>query len=250
MIRDGLRDILAGMGASAQPVPRAMLFDAGNTLVQMNYAAIAAQLAVLGHAVTPQATRRAEWRARVRFDAAVLARPDASTESSGARAAYLELVLRELGIDDPGAAAAMAAWRERYHAPVGIFDVADPEGAEALVLAREAGLRVGVISNSNGTVRALLETLGLGRHLDFAIDSFEVGVEKPDPRIFALALARAGVAPHEAVYVGDLYSVDVLGARAAGVAAILLDPGGHWGERDCPRASGPLAAVRLVLGRG
>lgn len=213
----------------------------------MNYAAIAGQLAVLGHAVAPAAVQHAEWRARVRFDDGVLAHPGMSTESSDARAAYLRLLLHELGIGDPSTARALAAWRQTYNAPVGIFDVADPEGQAALALSRDAGLRVGVVSNSNGTARALLGALGLGGHLDFVIDSFEVGVEKPDARIFALALARAGVEPSEAVYVGDLYSVDILGARGAGLDGILLDPGGHWGQRDCPCVPDPLAAVKLAL---
>ena len=229
------------------PALRAILFDAGNTLVRMNYSAIAGQLAVLGHAVTPAAVQHAEWRARVRFDDGVLAHPGTSTESSDARAAYLRLLLHELGIGDPPTARAMAAWRQVYNAPVGIFNVADPQGSAALALSRDSGLRIGVISNSNGTARALLDTLGLGRHLDFVIDSFEVGVEKPDARIFALALQQAGVEPAEAVYVGDLYSVDVLGARAAGLEGILLDPGGHWGQRDCPCVPDPLAAVKLAL---
>ena len=224
-----------------------MLFDAGNTLVRMNYTAIARQLLALGHDVEPAVVQRAEWRARVRFDDSLLARPGTSTESRDAQTSYVELLLRELGIGDPSTARAMAEWRRTYNSPVGLFDVPDPEGEAALSLARSAGLRVGVISNSNGTVRALLESLGLGRHLDFVIDSSEVGVEKPDVRIFALALARAGVEPAEAVYVGDLYSVDVRGARAAGVEGILLDPGGHWGQRDCRLATGPLAAVRLAL---
>lgn len=51
-----------------------------------------------------------------------------------------------------------------------------------------------------------------------------MGVEKPDPRIFHLGLREAGVAPAGAVYAGDLCSVDVLGARAAGLDGILLDP--------------------------
>ena len=75
-----------------------------------------------------------------------------------------------------------------------------------------------------------------------------VGVEKPDPRIFHLALERAGVAAAEAVYVGDLYSVDVVGARAAGLSAILMDPGACWGSRDCPSVPTALAAVHHVLG--
>jgi putative hydrolase of the HAD superfamily len=232
------------------PALRAVFFDAGNTLVRMNYAAIAAQLGRLGHPVGAEAVQRAEWRARVRFDAGVLTRPGASTESGGARASYVELLLEELDIAGPATARAMTAWREAYNAPVGIFDVADPEARAALALCRGAGLTVGVISNSNGTVRALLGALGLGPHLDFVLDSSEVGVEKPDPRIFALALARAGVEPGQAVYVGDLYSVDVCGARGAGLDAILLDPGDHWGRRDCRRAAGPLAAVSLILAGG
>lgn len=233
-------------GVPARPL-RALIFDAGNTLVRMNYAAIAGQLARLGHPVEAETVQRAEWRARVRLDDGVFTHPGASTESGSARAAYVHLILEELGLGDPETARAMTVWRQSYNAPVGLFDVADPESEAALALARAAGLSVGVISNSNGTVRALLAALGLARHLDFVIDSAEVGVEKPDPRIFALALTAAAAAPSEAVYVGDLYSVDVQGARAAGLAGILLDPGGHWGPRDCPRAPGPLAAVRLAI---
>jgi len=107
----------------------------------------------------------------------------------------------------------------------------------------------GVISNSNGTIDSLLQALGLRPYLDFVLDSGVVGVEKPDPRIFRMALERAGVAPHEAVFVGDLYSIDVLGARAAGLSAILLDPGACWGERDCPAVSDVAAAVSLVTAR-
>ncbi len=226
---------------------RAVFFDAGNTLVRMNYAAIAEELAVLGHVATPEAVQHAEWRTRVRFDAGMLAHSGSSTESGAARASSVELLLEELAIADASAALAIAAWRETYNLPVGIFNVADPEAEAALALCHDAGLKVGVISNSNGTVRALLATLGFARYLDFVLDSREVGVEKPDARIFALALARADVEPGQAVHVGDLYSVDVRGARGAGVEGILLDPGGYWGQRDCRRAAGPLAAVTLAL---
>ncbi|MGH7415222.1 MAG: HAD family hydrolase, partial [Candidatus Rokuibacteriota bacterium] len=84
--------------------------------------------------------------------------------------------------------------------------------------------------------------------LHFIIDSAVVGVQKPDPRIFHLGLREAGVAPAEAVYVGDLYSVDVLGARAAGLDGILLDPRGFWAPRDCRLARGLEDAVGLALG--
>jgi putative hydrolase of the HAD superfamily len=107
-----------------------------------------------------------------------------------------------------------------------------------------------VISNSNGSVGSVLEETGLTAHLDFVIDSGVVGVEKPDRRIFELALATAKVAAADAVYVGDLYSVDVIGARGAGLQAILLDPRGHWENRDCLRARSLADAVRLALAGG
>jgi putative hydrolase of the HAD superfamily len=142
---------------------------------------------------------------------------------------------------------ALAVWRRGYNTPVGLWTEGEPEAEAALTLARARGLQTACISNSNGTVATILEGLGLGRHLDFVIDSSRVGVEKPDPRIFRIALERAGVTAAEAVYVGDLYSIDVIGARAAGMTAILMDPGACWGSRDCPSVPTALAAVQHVL---
>ena len=142
----------------------------------------------------------------------------------------------------------MAEWRARYNPPVGIFNTPEPAAATALAAARDAGLGTGVISNSNGSIASILGSFGFLPYLDFVLDSFVVGVEKPDPRIFRMALERAHVEARDAVYVGDLYSIDVLGARSAGLSAILLDPGSCWGERDCPAVPDVAAAVRLVLG--
>lgn len=228
---------------------RAVFFDAGNTLLRMNYADIATELGRHGVRVTPAEVQSAEWRARVRLDEEVFALsfPDVSTESGSIAGRYVRYLLEALGLADAGIADAVAEWRRTYNPPVGLWNTPDPHAAAALRLVRQAGLAAAVISNSNGSVRSILEALGLASHLDFVLDSSEVGVEKPDPRIFALAIARAGVAPGEAVYVGDLYTVDVRGARATGMDAILLDPGGHWGERDCERAPDVAAAVRLIL---
>ncbi len=236
------------MGSPAPRPLRAVFFDAGNTLLRMNYAVIAGELARRGVPVSPEEVQRAEWRARVRLDADLAARPPgASTESRRTAGRYLRYILEGLGVRDEGLMAAMAAWRRAYNPPVGLWNVAEPEAAAALALVAAAGLRAAVISNSNGSVRSILETLGLASALQFVVDSAEVGIEKPDPRIFGLALERAGVEPGQAVYVGDLYSVDVLGARAAGLDAVLLDPGGCWGARDCRTAPGLLAAVRLLV---
>jgi putative hydrolase of the HAD superfamily len=224
--------------------PRAVLFDAGNTLLRMNYPAIAGHLEGRGHAVSVDAIENSEFRARVRLD---LAR-GVSTEGRTAQDRYVVYLLEGLGITDSDDIEAAAGFSRSYNAPAGLFDVADRDALRALRRVKSAGLVAGVVSNSNGWVRALLDGAGLGDALDFVIDSAVVGIEKPDPRIFRLGLELAGVAAHEAVYVGDLYSVDVLGSRAAGLGAILLDPRGFWGPRDCDTARDLVEAIGLILG--
>jgi putative hydrolase of the HAD superfamily len=229
---------------------RVVFFDAGNTLLRMNYEVIAAQLAAHGVVASPEAIRRAEWEARVQLDADFAGGVASSTESATTAGRYLRYLLAGLGVADEEIVAALSRWRRAYNPPVGVWNTPEPQAPAALARVRDAGLGAAVISNSNGSVRAILGSLGLMPYLDFVLDSFEVGVEKPDPRIFQLALERAGVRPAQAVYIGDLYSVDVLGARAAGLRAVLLDPGRCWGARDCPTASDLLAAVRLILDGG
>ena len=69
------------------------------------------------------------------------------------------------------------------------------------------------------------------------IDSAHVGVEKPDPAIFRTGLDAMQVQPSESVYVGDVYAIDVLGARSVGMRAILIDPFGVYDHQDCPHIS-------------
>ena len=224
---------------------RAVIFDAGNTLLRMNYAIIAEHLGTRGRRVTAEQVEEAELRARVRLDPHLA--PGSSTESTVTHGRYLRYLLEHLEILEEDEIDAIARWRRGYNLPVGLWNRADRDAIEAVRRVRAAGLVAGVISNSNGSVRSILEETGLAAHLHFIIDSSVVGVEKPDPRIFALGLREAGVSAAEAVYVGDLYSVDVLGARGAGLDGILLDPGGFWGARDCRLARGLAEAVTLAL---
>jgi putative hydrolase of the HAD superfamily len=121
--------------------------------------------------------------------------------------------------------------------------------AEVLDRLRAAGLRLGVVSNSDGRVEEALVAAGLRDRFEVVLDSALVGVEKPDPAIFRAALDALGVAPAEALYVGDLYEVDVVGARAAGMEAVLLAPGAGASAADCPRF-GSLAALADDLLKG
>ena len=227
---------------------RAVIFDAGNTLLRMSYGIIVEQLRARGRTVTVEQVEEAELRARVRLDPHLA--PGNSTESTTTHGRYLRYLLAHLAITDEEEIQAIARWRRGYNLPVGLWTRADPEALSAIRRVRDAGLVAGVISNSNGSVRSILEETGLAADLDFIIDSSVVGIEKPDPRIFQLGLRAAGVTAAEAVYVGDLYSVDVLGARAAGLDGILLDPRGFWAPRDCRLARGLEDAVRLALQDG
>src|SRR5262245_39646756 len=214
---------------------RAVLFDAGHTLLEFDYALLAAQLMARGHDVDAARVTEAERRARVRLDGEQAAQPTRARLGAGR---YLRYLLGGLGISGEDDLAAITAWRRGFNLPVGLCHQADGQAADALTRLRGAGLITGVISNSNGSVAQALERAGLAPLLDFVIDSTVVGIAKPDPRVFALGLRAAGVAPHEAVYVGDSYFVDVIGARSAGLGAVLFDPGGVWGARDCASAPG------------
>jgi putative hydrolase of the HAD superfamily len=109
------------------------------------------------------------------------------------------------------------------------------QAAETLAGLRARGLRTAVVSNADGRVEALLRGAGLGPHLELVVDSHFEGVEKPDPEIFHRALSRLGVRAERAIYVGDIYAIDVLGARAAGLAPVLIDAVGAYPDVDCPR---------------
>lgn len=227
-----------------RPDVRAVVFDAGHTLLEMDYPRLTAYLASRGHAVTQGAVTEAERRARMRLDTERAAQ--ASRERTG-EGRYVRYLTEHLGITDDAERRAIAEWRRGFNVPIGLCHQADGEASKALRRARDAGLVVGVISNSNGSVQRALEIAGLAPDLDFVIDSSVVGISKPDARIFALGLLAAGAAPAETVYVGDSYFVDVVGARQAGLGAVLFDPGRMWGARDCAVATGLGAAVEHAL---
>src|SRR5262249_3246892 len=138
---------------------------------------------------------------------------------------YFDLVLSLAGVSGP-AAALHRCWEElrAYHRENNLWEVVPPEVTPALARFRALGLRLVVVSNANGTVAALFERLGLAARFDHVLDSSVEGVEKPDPVIFRRALERSGARAETTLHVGDLYSIDVVGARAAGVRAVLLDP--------------------------
>jgi putative hydrolase of the HAD superfamily len=100
---------------------------------------------------------------------------------------------------------------------------ADPEAAPLLARLKERGFTLGVISNFDYRVYGILHGLGLGAYFDSITISSEAGWAKPAPEIFNSALGRHAIAPAEALHVGDSDQMDLAGAQAAGIAAILID---------------------------
>jgi putative hydrolase of the HAD superfamily len=105
----------------------------------------------------------------------------------------------------------------------------------ALAALRERGLKITIVSNSNGKLRLLFDRLQLAGCVDCMLDSQDEGVEKPDARLFELALERSGARKETTIHLGDLYHVDVVGARNAGLRGVLLDEAGLYPDVDCPR---------------
>jgi len=103
---------------------------------------------------------------------------------------------------------------------------------ETLQRLKAQGYQMAVISNSEGSVEQILQDLGLRDNFEVVIDSFIVGVEKPDARIFEIALERLGWDHAGTVYIGDIFYVDVWGANRAGLGAIHLDEQGLYADWD------------------
>ena len=106
---------------------------------------------------------------------------------------------------------------------------------DTLIRLRAAGLRLGVLSNFPSHLEDTLKAHGIHGHFDFFVTSSLVGMEKPDPAIFELAIARAGVPRDQILYLGDDPDDDIQGASAVGLAAILVDRHNRWPEVTCPR---------------
>ena len=211
---------------------RAILFDAGNTLVWLDHDFLIGVLRDAGVETTSAELLAAEHDAKLNIDRR-LREGRGGTDESRARAYFAE-VFRTVGLTDD-AFPAVAKTLYARHAERNLWCSVRERTAETLEELRRRGYRLGVVSNSDGRVDALLSDVGLRPYFDVVVDSGTEGVEKPDPRIFAIACERMGVDAAETAYVGDIYEIDVTGARAAGLHPYLVDPLSRWAEMDCDR---------------
>lgn len=216
------------------PPPKAVLFDAGNTLIWLDHPYIVELLREYGVETSMEGLMEAEYGAKLLLDEMARA-GTLDTRTRGT--AFFGEIFRRIGV----AEAHFGPLAQRLfarHAERNLWGTVRERTTETLDALRDRGYRLAVISNADGRVESLLDAVGLRPWFEFVIDSTTVGIDKPDPRIFRLATDRMGVDPSEAVYVGDIYEIDVQGARAAGMRAILVDPLWRWNELDCARVRG------------
>jgi putative hydrolase of the HAD superfamily len=154
------------------------------------------------------------------------------------------IFLRDLGIEDP--ALVDTVYREFTDlANYSLFEDVPP----VLECLRGAGLVLGVVSNFEEWLERLLERLGVGEFFGVRVISGVEGLEKPDPRIFELAMERAGVGPADSVYVGDNPEFDVDPALALGMFPVLIDRRGRYPDATGARITS-MADLPAVLGVG
>ncbi|MEX2393509.1 MAG: HAD family hydrolase [Actinomycetota bacterium] len=191
----------------------AILLDAGGVFLLPDFGLVASRLRALGIETDASRYPRAHYSSMRAVDLA--------PEPPPYWRAYTTAFVAELGITgdivpDAGKTVNRAFVDMEWDVLI------EPALAALPLLAERAQLAI--VSNSDGTVERLLRGHGIGEEMVAILDSHLIGIEKPDPRIFEMALVEIGVPPDRAVHVGDSVRFDVIGARNAGVRPIHLDP--------------------------
>jgi putative hydrolase of the HAD superfamily len=196
-----------------------ILLDAGGVLLNLDYAYMVRLIEARRHEATIEALSAAEATARTEIHRNVM---------QGNRVGdlwrdYFHSILGRAGIppeDRDGIIDSLWEAHQRF----GLWTVAVEGATDSLRVLKGRGFKLGVVSNAEGRVETDLMGAGFDGLLETVVDSHVVGVEKPDPAIFAIALERLEASPETTLFIGDVPSVDIVGARAAELTPILLDP--------------------------
>jgi putative hydrolase of the HAD superfamily len=218
-----------------------IFFDVGNTLLFPNRERIHAPLIARGFTPDAEQLRDLECRTKNRFDGMMT--KNGSTDQNFWWMFYSEL-LEELGLQDD-------AIRDQLVAGIRNSANWDQIRPGTKVQLAEIGkqYRIAVISNADGKIEDVLRRCGIADCFHTITDSGLAGYEKPHPEIFGQALRSMNVAPEESLYVGDVYSVDYLGATGAGMQAVLMDVPGAYRDKRVPRVQS-LEELQTLLRTG
>jgi putative hydrolase of the HAD superfamily len=206
---------------------KAAFFDVGNTLLFPRPALMLRALHERNIFPSAEVLLAIERRTKREFDA--LKNGD-RTVDHGFWHIYYSHLLEDLGMADSAICAELVACTRIS----GNWQDFRPHTRDVLLrLAKK--YRLGVISNADGKIAAILNRCGIGDCFETITDSGIVGKEKPHPAIFNAALRSLGVTAQESLYIGDVYSVDYLGATACGMHAVLFDRAGAYAGTELPR---------------
>ena len=221
---------------------KVIFFDVGNTLLVPNRERIHAPLAERGFMPDAEHLRDLECRTKNQFDGIMtgMITKTGSTDHGFWWMFYSQL-LSEMGLNDD-------VIRDQLVAGIrnsGNWDTIRPGTTKQL---REIGERyqIAVISNADGKIEDVLRRCGIAHPFRTITDSGLVGYEKPHPEIFRHALKSMNAVPEESLYVGDVYSVDYLGATGAGMQAVLMDVPGAYRNKGVPRVES-LEELQIIL---
>jgi putative hydrolase of the HAD superfamily len=212
--------------ADADAVPVAVLLDAGGVFVLPEPARIVGALTRAECEVDGRMLDDVHYRAAQQFAVGL----DVEENWAACWLSYLQAYVVECGVPEERRAEAHRHLDSEF-ADAALW-VAPIEGSrEGLQALADLGVRLGVVSNADGLIGARLAQLelcqvgpGMGVTIECVVDSGNVGVMKPDPRIFEGALDLMGLSAQEVWYVGDMPAIDVVGARRAGLRPVLMDP--------------------------
>jgi len=207
------------------PKRRFIFFDVGNTLLFPNRARMLAPIPTERHPTLAQ-WQALERRTKQEFDAGMMG----GKVDHGFWWTFHTYLLQDLNALDDGVRNTIVENTQNS----ANWDQILPETRQALErIRREYG--IAVISNADGRIDAVLRRCGICDCFASITDSGIVGHEKPHPQIFEAALQEMKADPAESLYVGDVYSVDYVGATGAGMDAVLFDVAGAYRERGLPR---------------
>jgi len=217
---------------------RAIFFDAGNTLLYPRLDERARDLTAAGYPASIEQFHTAERLAKQKLDEWLwpqIRKGDVPrTIDHYYWAEYLRQLMGLIGAPEAEHVRLTRMVADGFR-NIRCWSVVMPETPGYLAALKQRGYFLGVISNSVGTMEDQLIHEGLRDYFQAVFDSAIVGVEKPHPEIFQLALRSAGTAAEEAVFVGDTNATDVGGAQLAGLQGVLIDRVGAYPNPECPR---------------
>lgn len=206
--------------------PAAVLLDAGGVFLLPEHRRLQAAFAGAEWEPPAEAFDQAHYLAAASFTVDA----DAEGDWAGCWRSFLEVYVEACGVP-PGHRAEVHDHLDNLFSDAALWNQEIPGAREGLRALASTGVTLGVVSNADGLIAQRLRTHeilqvgpGLGVEVGCVVDSGAVGVMKPDPRIFRIALDALGVDAADTWYVGDMPGIDVVGARRAGIRPFLIDP--------------------------